>query len=80
MARYDLIWSDVPLKQYEQLPPTTRAQVDAVLEELVDDPQHGSYDTLSDQWTVTFGAGRGLILYVANSVSLRVVVLRIACV
>ncbi|UQX13459.1 hypothetical protein [Candidatus Mycobacterium methanotrophicum] len=61
MARYELVWSDVPLSQYRSLAPEVRTQIDETLDWVLDDPeQHGTYDKDADQWSTTFGGGIGL--------------------
>lgn len=78
MARYKLVWSDVPLDQYRSLPPEVQAQVDETLDLLLNDPQrHGSYDKQADHWSATFGNGAGFILYAVSRERVKVMLLRI---
>jgi hypothetical protein len=78
MARYALVWSDVPRDQYDSLPPEVQAQVDATLDRLQDDPEkYGTFDKAADQWSATFGDGSGFVLYVISRAEVKVVLLRI---
>ena len=44
---------------YVGLPATTREQIDARIEQLLENPPqpHTAYDKATDQWTTTYGAG-----------------------
>ena len=78
MARYELVWSDVPREQYWSLSAEVRAQVDVVLDRVLEDPErYGSYDEAADQWSATFGDGSGFILYVIAHERVKVMLLRI---
>ncbi|WP_276821827.1 hypothetical protein [Mycolicibacterium mageritense] len=49
MARYELVWSDVPLEQYRSFSPTVRAQIDETIQLILDDPEKvGVYDKDAD--------------------------------
>lgn len=78
MARYELVWSDVPRDQYRALSPEVKAQVDEALDRVLDDPEKfGSYDKSADQWSATFGGGMGFILYAISHERVKVMLLRI---
>ncbi len=78
MARYELVWSDVPLEQYRSSSPTVRARIDETIQLILDDPEKfGVYDKDSDQWSATFGNGQGFILYAISHARIKVMLLRI---
>lgn len=79
MDRYTARWTQIPLEQYDALPPEARRQVDERIQELLAQPQGppGSYDPPSDQWTTTYGDGAGLILYAVVPTHRRVLILRL---
>lgn len=78
MARYELVWSDVPWDQYRSLSPDVQAQVDETLDLVLDDPEKDAvYDKDADQWSTTFGDGRGYILYAISHERVKVMLLRI---
>lgn len=78
MARYELVWSDVPLGQYRSLSPDVQVQIDETLDLVLDDPEkYGSYDKAADQWSAAFGGGRGFILYAISQERVKVMLLRI---
>ena len=73
---YELVWSEVPLQQYNSLPASVRLQIDEAIQRILEDPEgQGSYDKSSDMWSATFASG--LILYVVSRAHIRVVILRI---
>ena len=58
MARYQVVWSDVPLDQYRSLPSDVQARIDEALQLVSDDPErYGVYDKTADHWSATFGGG-----------------------
>ncbi len=78
MARYELVWSDVPLSQYRSLAPEVRALIDETLDRVLDDPeQHAIYDKDADQWSTTVGGGIGFLLYAISHGQVKVMLLRI---
>ena len=78
MARYELVWSDVPLGQYRSLSAEVQAQVDETLDRVLDDPEkYGRYDKAADHWSATFGDGQGFILYAISHAHVKVMLLRI---
>lgn len=55
-----------PREHYASLPTAAREQLDARIEQLLENPrQHpgSAYDDATDQWTTTYGGGAGLIVY-----------------
>lgn len=45
MARYELVWSDVPHEQYRSFSPMVRAQIDETIQLILGDPERlGVYD------------------------------------
>ena len=80
MPRYGPVWLEIAREHYASLPVDAREQVDARLEELLENPrqQPGSgYDERSDQWTTTYGDGTGLIVYAVVHDQRRVIILRL---
>jgi len=79
MARYGAMWLEIAAEQYVHLPVSSREQVDARLEQLLEDPRHphASYDRRTDQWTTTYGDGAGLLVYAVVHEHQRVVILRL---
>ena len=67
MPCYGPVWLEIAREQYASLPAETREQVDARIEQLLENPRRpaGGYDELTDQWTTIFGDGAGLIVYAA---------------
>jgi plasmid stabilization system protein ParE len=56
-----------------------REQVNARIEQLLENPRQprGGYDELTDQWTITYGGGTGLIVYAVVHEHERVIILRL---
>ena len=79
MARYGAVWLEIAAEQYDHLPAGSREQVDARLEQLLEDPRHprSSYDRHADQWTITYGDGAGLLVYAVVHEHQRVIILRL---
>lgn len=80
MPRYGLVWVEIAREQYVALPREAREQVDARLEQLLENPRRPSgsaYDVATDQWTTTYGAGAGLIVYAVVHERQRLIVLRL---
>ena len=78
MARYGLIWLEIAHADYASLPERSRAQINARIEQLLENPRQAgdSYDRLTDQWTTTYGDGAGLIVYAVVHERQRVIILR----
>jgi hypothetical protein len=80
MPRYGLVWLEIAREQYTALPLESRDQVDTRIEQLLENPrqQRGSaYDHATDQWTTTYGAGAGLIVYTVVHERQRLIILRL---
>lgn len=79
MPRYGPVWLEITLEQYAGLPTVTREQVDARVEELLENPHqpHSAYDERTDQWTTVYGGGTGLIVYAVVHERQRVIILRL---
>lgn len=79
MPRYGPVWLEIALEQYAGLPAETREQVDARIEQLLENPHQpiGGYDKPTDQWTTTYGGGAGLVVYAVVHERRRVVILRL---
>ncbi len=80
MARYGLVWVEIALEQYAALPPEAREQVDGRIEQLLerlDQEPRSAHDNATDQWTTTYGAGAGLIMYAVVHERQRLIILRL---
>ncbi len=79
MARYGLIWLEIARVDYNSLPEPTRGQINARIEQLLENPHQprDSYDQATDQWTTTYGGGAGLIVYAMVHARQRVIILRL---
>jgi hypothetical protein len=79
MARYGLIWLEIAYADYTSLPERTRNQINARIEQLLENPRQpgDSYDQLTDQWTTTYGGGAGLIVYAVVGERQRMIILRL---
>lgn len=66
-------------EQYANLPAETQQQIDARVEQLVENPRQprSAYDRRTDQWTTTYGDGGGLILYAVVHEPPTVIILRL---
>jgi len=79
MPRYSPVWLEIALEQYASLPAEAREQVDARIEQLLENPRQplGGHDELTDQWTTIYGGGAGLIVYAVVHERQRVIILRL---
>jgi hypothetical protein len=79
MPRYGAVWLEIAREQYAALPSDAREQVDARIEQLLENPQQprSGYDDATDQRTTTYGGGAGLILYTVVPAHQRLIVLRL---
>lgn len=79
MARYGLVWLEIAREDYASFPAATQRQISARIEQLLENPRHtgADYDQLTDQWTTTYGAGAGLIVYAVVHERQRVIILRL---
>lgn len=80
MPRYGLVWVEIAREQYAALPPELREQVDARIEQLLENPRQqpaSAYDKATDQWTTTYGVGEGLIVYAVVHDRQRLIILRL---
>lgn len=79
MPRYGPVWLEIAREHYASLPAATREQVDARIEQLLENPRlsAGGYDELTDQWTTIYGEGMGLIVYAVVQERQRVIILRL---
>ncbi|MGH3752564.1 MAG: hypothetical protein ACRDRP_07700 [Pseudonocardiaceae bacterium] len=73
------MWLEIALEQYASIPVEARKQVDARIEQLLENPRQplDGYDELTDQWTTTYGGGAGLIVYAVVHERQRVIILRL---
>lgn len=81
MPRYGLVWVEIAREQYAAMPREGREQVDIRLEQLLESPRQlpsSAYDDATDQWTTTYGAGAGLLVYAVVHERERLIVLRLA--
>lgn len=79
MPRYGPVWLEIALEQYAGLPAEAREQVDARIEQLLENARQplGGYDKSTDQWITTYGGGAGLIVYAVVRERQRVIILRL---
>lgn len=79
MARYGLVWLEIAREYLASLPVEVREQVNARIEQLLENPRQppDGYDKLTDQWTTTYGGGAGLIMYAVVNERERVIILRL---
>jgi mRNA-degrading endonuclease RelE of RelBE toxin-antitoxin system len=80
MPRYGPVWLEIAREHYARLPAETREQVDARIEELLENPRQqpsSAYDQRSDQWTTVYGDGIGLIVYAVVHDRERIIILRL---
>ena len=80
MPRYGPVWLEIAREQYAGLPAEAREQVDARIEELLENPRQqpsSAYDKRSDQWTTMYGDGTGLIVYAVVHDRERIIILRL---
>lgn len=80
MPRYGVVWVELAREQYAALAPEVREHVDARIEQLLENPRQqpvSAYDQASDQWTTTYGAGAGLIVYAIVHDRQRLIILRL---
>ncbi|MFN2494458.1 MAG: type II toxin-antitoxin system RelE/ParE family toxin [Pseudonocardiaceae bacterium] len=73
------MWLEIALDQYASLPTETQKQIDARVEELVENPRQprSAYDERTDQGTTTYGGGAGLIVYAVVHERATVIILRL---
>ncbi|SFT45305.1 hypothetical protein SAMN04487904_102193 [Actinopolyspora lacussalsi subsp. righensis] len=77
MAKYRVIWSDVPLDAYNKLSVDRRKKVDQLNSRLASDPKSISrYNEGTDQWTTTADNGLILVTFILSDAVLQVNVLR----
>ena len=79
MPRLSARWLEIAREQFDALPLETQRQVDARIEELLEQPEESrdAYESRSDQWTTTYGDGSGLILYAVVREHQMLLVLRL---
>ena len=80
MPRYGPVWLEIAREHYASLPAAAREQVDARIEELLENPLEQSssaYDQRSDQRTTVYGDGTGLIVYAIIHERERIIILRL---
>lgn len=79
MARYGVRWLEIADATYRDLPAEIRKEIDRRLDELAEYPEApaAAYDPRSDQWTTTYGGGRGLIVYAVAREQHRLLILRL---
>lgn len=78
MTRYAVGWVDIAGDQYQALSVEQQRLVDARVDQLLEDPETGSFhDERTDQWTTTDSAGTGLISFVFRVDRPRLVILRL---
>jgi hypothetical protein len=79
MPAFAARWLEIAIEQYLALSPDAQTQVEARIEELLEQPvgPASAYDEPSDQWTTTYGGGTGLILYAVVEEYRRVLILRL---
>ena len=73
------MWLEIAREQYASLADETREQIDARIEQLLENPREplGGYDERTDQWTTIYGGGAGLIVYAVVHERQRVIILRL---
>lgn len=79
MPRYGPVWLEIALEQYASLPAEAQEQINARVQELLENPNqpHSAYDERTDQWTTTYGDGAGLIVYAVVHERPTVIILRL---
>lgn len=79
MPRYGAVWLEIAREQYAALPAEARAQVDARVEQLLENARNplGGYDEPSDSWTTIYGDGTGLIMFAVVHSHQRIIILRL---
>ncbi|MBV9140785.1 MAG: hypothetical protein JO115_07695 [Pseudonocardiales bacterium] len=71
---------EIAREHYASLPAPARERIDAWIEQLRENsrPQPCSgYDEATDQWTITYGGGAGLIVYAVVHEHQRLIILRL---
>lgn len=77
MARYGLVWGEVPEQQYRSLPERLQRRIDAVTEWLAERPTlQCSYDPASDLWTLPVD-GTALLVYAVVHAHMKIIILRL---
>ncbi len=80
MRRYGLVWLEIAREHYASLPAAAREQTDARIEQLLENSRQqprSAYDEATDQWTITYGGGAGLIVYAVVHERQRLIILRL---
>lgn len=80
MPRYGLVWLEIAREHYASLPTTACKQIDARTEQLRENLRQqprSAYDEATDQWTITYGGGAGLIVYAVVHEHQRLIILRL---
>ncbi|MGB6165273.1 MAG: hypothetical protein WCF33_24830 [Pseudonocardiaceae bacterium] len=80
MPRYGLVWLEIAREHYASLSAAAREQIDARTEQLRENSRQQSrsaYDEATDQWTITYGGGAGLIVYAVVREHQRLIILRL---
>jgi hypothetical protein len=79
MPRYGAVWLEIAGEQYAALPTKARAEVDARVEQLLENTRNplGGYDEPTDSWTTIYGDGTGLIIYAVVHSHQRIIILRL---
>ena len=80
MSRYRLVWLEIAEAQYRDLSPAARAEVDARLAGLIDNPTSAKdtiYERRSDQWSVPL-PGRASLVYAVVADPPTLIVERVA--
>lgn len=77
--RFSARWLEIAQEQYDALPVEVQREVDARVEQLLEQPvgPPEAYDARTDQWTTIYGGGIGLILYAVVEEHQRVLILRL---
>ena len=71
---YTPVWSAAAQAQRGALPTAARKEVDEKFEKVLDDPHGvGNYDKVAHQWATYFGDNTGMIVYVIDDRTIRVV-------
>ncbi len=79
MPRYGPVRLEIPLEQYASLPAEAQEQINARVEELLENPHQprSAYDERTDQWTTTYSGGAGMIVYTVVHERPTVIILRL---
>ncbi len=79
MARFTARWLEIAQDQYYSLPDDHQRAIETRVAGLLERPEGpaGAYHRGCDQWTTTYGAGLGLIVYAISDDRNRVLILRL---